>query len=234
MANTKLYGSGPAYLGPAYAPYMPSPNPLSSTGNNTYDPIPIYRTRRRRRTTSRSSPDGVLTLDRRAGLLKSLDRLPSQLDRSGMMSAADSSSSGPCRCSPAAARGGPSTWRGEATACARATAIRTGAAACSPAGGWSRRACGSCSARPSFACPAEIGRDQQLGRPLGQLRHLPGLRRKLPVLDHSLSALIEDLHDRGLDRHVLVLFCGEFGRTPLIRNQDASRPPRPRPLVRGR
>jgi uncharacterized protein (DUF1501 family) len=45
---------------------------------------------------------------------------------------------------------------------------------------------------------------------------------KLPVLDHALSALVEDLYDRGLDRHVLVLFCGEFGRTPRIRNQDAS------------
>ncbi|TXT33831.1 MAG: hypothetical protein FD138_1779, partial [Planctomycetota bacterium] len=43
IANTKFYGGGPAYLGPAYSPYMPSPNPQSSTGNNEYDPIPIYR-----------------------------------------------------------------------------------------------------------------------------------------------------------------------------------------------
>jgi hypothetical protein len=44
IGNTKFYGGGPAYLGPAYAPYMPSPNPVSSSGNNTYDPVPIYRT----------------------------------------------------------------------------------------------------------------------------------------------------------------------------------------------
>ena len=37
VANTKSYGAGPAYLGPAYAPFMPAPNPLSSTGNNTYE-----------------------------------------------------------------------------------------------------------------------------------------------------------------------------------------------------
>ena len=25
VGNTKFYGGGPAYLGPSYAPYMPSP-----------------------------------------------------------------------------------------------------------------------------------------------------------------------------------------------------------------
>src|SRR5207244_199658 len=44
VANTKAYGSGPGYLGPAYAPFMPSPNPLTSTGNNSYDPVPLYLT----------------------------------------------------------------------------------------------------------------------------------------------------------------------------------------------
>ncbi len=40
-----------------------------------------------------------------------------------------------------------------------------------------------------------------------------------------MSALIEDLFQRGLDRHVLFIFCGEFGRTPRIEHQDASRRP---------
>ena len=39
VANTKLYGSGPAYLGPAYAPYMPAPNPQSSSPDDS-DPTP--------------------------------------------------------------------------------------------------------------------------------------------------------------------------------------------------
>jgi hypothetical protein len=43
---------------------------------------------------------------------------------------------------------------------------------------------------------------------------------KLPSFDQSVSALIEDLYARGLDRHVLFIFCGEFGRTPQIKNQD--------------
>ena len=33
---------------------------------------------------------------------------------------------------------------------------------------------------------------------------------RFPVLDQSVSALIEDLAQRGLDRHVLFIFCGEF------------------------
>ena len=47
-------------------------------------------------------------------------------------------------------------------------------------------------------------------------------REKLPSFDQSVSAIVEDLYERGLSEHVLFVFCGEFGRTPLIRNQDAS------------
>ena len=44
----------------------------------------------------------------------------------------------------------------------------------------------------------------------------------LPQFDQGLSALIEDLHARGLDKDVAVVAWGEFGRTPLI-NKDAGR-----------
>lgn len=42
------------------------------------------------------------------------------------------------------------------------------------------------------------------------------LRCLLPVLDQSIEALVTDLRDRGLDRDVLVVVLGEFGRTPKI------------------
>ena len=42
------------------------------------------------------------------------------------------------------------------------------------------------------------------------------LRQDLPLLDQGLSALIEDLHHRGLDQDVSVVVWGEFGRTPKI------------------
>lgn len=37
-----------------------------------------------------------------------------------------------------------------------------------------------------------------------------------PVFDRALSALVEDLHARGLDRDCAVVVWGEFGRTPKI------------------
>jgi hypothetical protein len=40
-------------------------------------------------------------------------------------------------------------------------------------------------------------------------------KRQLPELDKSLSALIEDIYRRGLDKKTLVLVTGEFGRTPV-------------------
>lgn len=48
------------------------------------------------------------------------------------------------------------------------------------------------------------------------------LRQDCPLLDQGFSALIEDLHQRGLDKDVTVILWGEFGRTPKI-NKDAGR-----------
>jgi uncharacterized protein (DUF1501 family) len=49
-----------------------------------------------------------------------------------------------------------------------------------------------------------------------------GAKENCPPLDQALSALINDLHDRGLSDQVLVWCWGEFGRTPRI-NQFAGR-----------
>ena len=42
------------------------------------------------------------------------------------------------------------------------------------------------------------------------------LRRKLPVYDRAITALLSDLYARGLDQDVAVVVWGEFGRTPRI------------------
>jgi hypothetical protein len=47
-------------------------------------------------------------------------------------------------------------------------------------------------------------------------------RTRIPKLDMALSTLVEDLHQRGLDKDVSVVCWGEFGRTPKI-NKDAGR-----------
>ncbi|MDH4410311.1 MAG: DUF1501 domain-containing protein [Verrucomicrobiales bacterium] len=42
------------------------------------------------------------------------------------------------------------------------------------------------------------------------------LRFRMPNYDRAVSALIEDVYARGLDKRVLVVVTGEFGRTPKI------------------
>jgi hypothetical protein len=44
----------------------------------------------------------------------------------------------------------------------------------------------------------------------------------LPHFDRAMTALLTDLHDRGLLDQTLVLWCGEFGRTPKV-NRSAGR-----------
>jgi uncharacterized protein (DUF1501 family) len=48
------------------------------------------------------------------------------------------------------------------------------------------------------------------------------LRKHLPLFDTGISALIEDIYQRGLERDVTVIVWGEFGRTPKI-NDKAGR-----------
>jgi uncharacterized protein (DUF1501 family) len=46
--------------------------------------------------------------------------------------------------------------------------------------------------------------------------NFPKLRMQLPHLDQALSALLVDLCERGLDRDVAVIMCGEMGRSPRV------------------
>jgi hypothetical protein len=41
-------------------------------------------------------------------------------------------------------------------------------------------------------------------------------RQDMPLLDQGVSALIDDIHSRGLDKDISVVVWGEFGRTPQI------------------
>jgi uncharacterized protein (DUF1501 family) len=48
------------------------------------------------------------------------------------------------------------------------------------------------------------------------------MKAHLPTFDTGISALIQDLHDRGLEKDVTLVVWGEFGRTPKI-NANAGR-----------
>ena len=221
VANTKFYGGGPAYLGPVYAPFMPNPNPLSSTGANTYDPIPIYRTKAAADNLSLTA-DGVLTLDRRSDLLRSLDQLPRKLDESGALSAVDSFQEqalsllvgGKARAAfdisheseRTRERYGDTHWGRSLLTCRRLIEAGVRFVQC----------------QAEFRLPAAIGRTSTWDDHSVNADIFKAYEVKLPVLDQAIAGLIEDLHERGLDSRVLFLFCGEFGRTPKIQYQDAS------------
>ena len=215
VANTQSYGCGPGYLGPAYAAYMPSPNPITASGANQYDPVPIYRTPASQDNLSISS-SGVMTLSRRKGLLKTLDRLPGELDASGSMSALDSfqeravSMLASQRTRDAfdlsleeeqtRERYGDTHWGKSLLTCRRLVEAGVRFVQC----------------QAEFRLRPETGVTSSWDDHAVNCHIFEALEEKLPVLDQSLSALVEDLAARGLDRHVLVLFCGEFGRTPRI------------------
>ena len=55
----------------------------------------------------------------------------------------------------------------------------------------------------------------------GDGMNYPMSREEFPRLDKGLSALITDLHERGLDQDVSVVMWGEFGRTPKINNNNS-------------
>jgi hypothetical protein len=47
-------------------------------------------------------------------------------------------------------------------------------------------------------------------------------RWRFPAYDQAVSALVEDLHDRGLNKRVLLVVTGEFGRTPRLERVKGS------------
>jgi hypothetical protein len=49
-----------------------------------------------------------------------------------------------------------------------------------------------------------------------------GMRRMGTVIDHAVSAFLQDVHNRGLQNNILLVITGDFGRTPRI-NRNAGR-----------
>ncbi|MCX7418269.1 MAG: DUF1501 domain-containing protein [Planctomycetia bacterium] len=67
----------------------------------------------------------------------------------------------------------------------------------------------------SFAGPL-CGRVQNWDDHAVNMHVFDGMKFRAPAYDQAVTALIEDLHDRGLDKRVLFVVTGEFGRTPKI------------------
>ncbi len=53
-------------------------------------------------------------------------------------------------------------------------------------------------------------------------KNFDAMRKKLPVMDVAMAALIEDLHNAGRLDDTIIMMSGEFGRTPRV-NKNAGR-----------
>jgi hypothetical protein len=49
------------------------------------------------------------------------------------------------------------------------------------------------------------------------------LKQQLPQVDRGVANLVQDLCDRGLDKDVVTVMWGEFGRTPRVNGSDGGR-----------
>ncbi len=221
VGDTQFYGAGPAYLGKAYAPFMVNPNnPISASGNNTYDDIPIYPPQNGEGV--QLAADSTLRLQARAGLLNQLDGLRRDAERSGALDtwdrhhrrAVEILSSSRTRNAfdlsqeshTLRQRYGDTHWGKSLLTCRRLVEAGVRFVQC----------------QATYRLPASVGRTSNWDDHSVNAHIFDGYRLKLPVLDQAMSALIDDLYTRGLDRRVLFIFTGEFGRTPTVRNQDAS------------
>jgi hypothetical protein len=226
VGDTQFYGAGPAYLGKAYAPYMPNPNnPISASGNNVYDPIPLYPPEDGNTPGVRLEVDSTLELEHRVDLLQQLDRFRRSANRSGAMDSWDqyqrraveilsnrtTRDAFDLSLEPESVRKryGQTHWGKSLLTCRRLIEAGVRFVQC----------------QATYRLPAEVGRTSNWDDHSVNSHIFDAYKIKLPVLDHAVTALIEDLYGRGLDRRVLFIFCGEFGRTPLIRNQDPSKRP---------
>lgn len=54
----------------------------------------------------------------------------------------------------------------------------------------------------------------------GQIKN--AMNSRSPQMDHAVSAFVEDMHQRSLDKNILLVISGEFGRTPKV-NGNAGR-----------
>ena len=221
IANTPSYGAGPAYLGPACEAYMPNPDMQTASGANRYEPVPIYRTPDASDDLS-VSDQGIINLRRRRTVLRELDRISRDIDRTKSMSAMDvfqqraasMLSSTKTRdafnleLEPESVRRryGDTHWGKSLLTCRRLVEAGARFVQC----------------QATFRLRPETGRTSTWDDHSVNAHIFKSYEEKVPVLDHTVSALIEDLYAKGLDKRVLFIFCGEFGRTPTIRNQDAS------------
>jgi uncharacterized protein (DUF1501 family) len=190
--------AGPTYLGPSYAPFAiagdPS-NPAFEVPN-----IGLAADRRDR-------------LERRMHLKSGFDNLRRDLDTSGTLNAVDQFEAQALGLLTSPKAGDAFDLRKESTASRERYGMNA----------WGQQLL---LARRLVEAGVEIIATEFDGPLCGRVQNwddhavnqhvFDAYKFRTPVFDQAVSALIEDIYARGLDRRVLVIVAGEFGRTPRI------------------
>lgn len=191
--------AGPAYLGPSYAPFSVLGDP-----NDPSFRVPNIGS---------SEPGKGESLQDRVNLQRSFDNLRRDLDQSGVMQAVDDFEA---------------QALGLLTSPEAARAFDLNQESPKVRDRYGRHAWGQqcLMARRLVEAGVDIVTTTFDGPLCGRVANwddhavnhhvFDALAFRAPYFDQAVSALIEDVYDRGLDRRVLVVVTGEFGRTPRI------------------
>ena len=197
--------NGPAYLGDAYAPFAVMGDP--SAPNFTVPNIGL------------SNPQEVKRLDRRIALRKNLDNLQRSFDTFGELDALDQ-----FEAQAMTLLTNPKTKVAfDLTKEDDATRDRYGR------NSWGQQLL---MARRLVEAGVEVLTTSLRGPLCGRVNNwddhavnhhvFDALRFRADVYDQAVTALIEDIYERGLDQRVLVVVTGEFGRTPKVNYQPST------------
>lgn len=209
VATNKLYGGGPAYLGPAYSPFMFSGNPNDknfSVGNLSL------------------SQDAAGLLQKRTQLLAQFDTLRREVDRAQTMSALDKFNGRAVDLLTSARTREAFDLSREPDELRDRYGRTTGGQSLLLARRLVEAGVRFVQITANFPVSKETGvvgatnwDDHSVNAHIFR-----AYEERLPQMDVAIPALLEDLHSRGLNKNVLFVFCGEFGRTPKIGYQDKS------------
>jgi hypothetical protein len=197
--NPPLEYNGPAYLGDAYSPFTVHGDPSSPTFS-----VPNI---------GLSNPAEVKRLSRRSSLRQNLDTLERSFDRMGELAALDE-----FEMNAMALLTNPKTK--EAFDLSKEdpkVRDRYGR------NSWGQQLLLS---RRLVEAGVEVMTTSLSGALCGRVHNwddhavnhnvFEAMKFRSEAYDQAVSALIEDIYERGLDKRVLVVVTGEFGRTPLI------------------
>ena len=180
----RIGSDGPAFLGAANAPF----DPRGDARRNMALTIPRAR------------------LDHRRSLLKGLDRLNRQVDRSGLMEGLDAFEQQAFNLVLS---------RSQQAFDLKYEDPRTVSHYGKGLGEQLLRARRLCEAGCGFVTLTYGGWDMH-----GKIKD--NMVKRAPQLDQAVSAFVEDIHQRGSSKNILLVISGEFGRTPKV-NKKAGR-----------